>query len=656
MLQFRWSRWLRPGSGPGFLLLALVVGAGAGVGAAILIRSLEYVESLTALVAKVPALSNTWMLLTVPVGMVIAGLITDKFAPEIAGHGVPQIIAALATRGGQIRARVPILKTIATALTIGGGGSAGREGSIAQIGAGFGSLVAETTRVSEHAKRSLVAAGAGAGIAATFNAPIAGMFFAMEVVLRDLSVKYLHAVVLASVAAAVVSHSLIGEGLTFQVSPYSLDDPWQLTLFAVLGLITFALALFYIDAIDWFQLNPNQLKRWLRPLGLGMLVAVIGFALPHALGTGQPFIQSILSEQAQVAWWLLGLLAVAKVITTSATLGGRGAGGIFMPSLFIGAMAGSAFAQLSALLWQRSVIHPGAFALVGMAAAFAGAARAPLTAILIVFEITGDYGLVMPLMLAVAISVLLANRFHPASVYTSPLLRMGIHPRVDHADLLDTVTVGNLGLRSPVTVEPATSLTDLEGLLNRNRLHGVPVVDGDELVGIVTHTDILRAGGASDQVSVEDAMTKDPVTVTMDLPVSDTLERMAALGVGRLPVVDEDDPHKLIAMFRREDAVAAYHLALGSAARRDRMPERANRPRVEGTGFFDFEILPESAAAGRRIREIPWPESCLVVSVHRGNQLLVASGELTVEAGDALTIFGDLQAQKRLRERLGAPT
>ncbi len=621
-----------------------------------LIRSLEYVQSLTSLVAKIPLLSHTWMLLTVPAGMLLAGLITDRFAPEVAGHGVPQIIAALATRGGEIRARVPILKTVATALTIGGGGSAGREGSIAQIGAGLGSLVADATRVSEHAKRSLVAAGAGAGIAATFNAPIAGMFFAMEVVLRDLSVKYLHAVVLASVAAAVVSHSLIGEGLTFQVSPYSLADPWQLALFAALGLITFGLALLYIDAIDWFQVNPTQLRRWLRPLGLGLLVAALGFALPDALGTGQPVIQSVLSEQAQMAWWLLGLLAVAKVITTSATLGGRGAGGIFMPSLFIGAMAGGAFAQLSALVWQRSDIHPGAFALVGMAAAFAGAARAPLTAILIVFEITGDYGLVMPLMVAVAISVLLANRFHPESVYTSPLLRMGIHPRVDHVDLLDTVTVGDLGLRSPVTVDAETSLTDLEGVLYRNRLHGVPVVKGDQLIGIVTQTDILRAGGPSDQVSVEEAMTKDPVTVTMDLPVSETLERMAALGVGRLPVVDEDDPHRLVAMFRREDAVAAYHLALGSAARRDRMPERASRPSIDGTGFFDFEILPDSPAKERRIREIPWPEGCLVVSVHRGNQLLVASGDLTIEAGDALTIFGDQQAQKRLRERLGSAT
>jgi CIC family chloride channel protein len=326
-----------------------------------------------------------------------------------------------------------------------------------------------------------------------------------------------------------------------------------------------------------------------------------------------------------------------------------------MPSLFVGAIAGTAFAQLSSLAWPGLNLNPGPFALVGMAAVFAGVARAPLTSILIVFEVTGDYGLVIPLMLTVAIATLVSNRLHPDSAYTSPLVRMGIHSvRMDQVDLLDTVKVGDLGLRAPVTVSPGATLGEVKGVLNRQRLSGVPIVEGDRLLGVLTESDILRAGGPSDQVLAADAMTVDPVTVTPDLPVSETLERMSTLGVGRLPVVDPDDPRRLVAMFRREDAIAAYHFALGAAARKTRLPERVRTRHSDSTGFFDFEIGEDSPASGRSIRDLPWPEGAIVVSIHRGNDLLVASGDKVLRTGDALTIFGDEAAQRRISERFGA--
>jgi len=634
-------------------VLSLVVGTGAGVGAAVLIYSLQLVEKVTVRAAEVPALRGWWMFVTIPAGMFLAWVVTARYAPEVAGHGVPQIIAALTVRGGYIRPRVPILKTVATALTIGSGGSAGREGSIAQIGAGLGSIVARASRIPEPEMRALVAAGAGAGIAATFNAPIAGMFFAMEVILRDLSVRYLHTVVIASVAGAVVSHTLIGEGLTFRVSAYSLDDPWQLLLFAILGLVAVGLAYLFIEGLDHGVTGVSRLAAWARPIIFGLAVASIGYWLPEVLGTGQPFVQTVLGEEVQKTWWIFALLALAKLVATSLTLGGKGAGGIFMPSLFIGATAGAAFAQLFTHVWTHSDIQMGAFALVGMAAVFAGVARAPLTSILIVFEVTGDYGLVMPLMVAVAISTFLTERMHPESAYTSPLIRMGIHNvQMSHVDLLDTVRVRDLGLVAPVTVPPSATLGEVRGILQRERLHGVPVVEADRLVGLVTETDILRAGGPSDQVTAGDAMTRNPATVTGEYPVSETLERMAALGVGRLPVVAEDDPHQLVAMFRREDAINAYHLALGAAARLDRLPERTKTRRNASTEFFEFEIGADSPAAGRTVREVPWPEGCIVVSINRGNDLVVASGDQVLMPGDALTVFGDETARRRLAERL----
>jgi chloride channel protein, CIC family len=646
-------RWFGRSGEVSLLLLALITGAGAGVGAAILIFAIDLVRRMTARVADIPLFSDWWMFLTIPVGMFLAWGLTALFAPEVAGHGVPQIIAAMTVRGGNIRARVAPLKAVATALTIGSGGSAGREGSIAQMGAGFGSGIARFARRNEPEVRALVAAGAGAGIAATFNSPIAGMFFAMEVILRDLSIRYLHTVVVAAVAGAVVSHSLIGDDLTFRLSPYSLDDPWQLVLYALLGLVTMGLAILFIEALDFWQVSFKKLPTWIRPLLFGAGVAAIGFFLPEVLGTGQGNIEQVLRAELEKTWWFFALLALAKLVATSLTLGGKGAGGIFMPSLFIGASAGAAFAQLSSLVWTGSPIDSGAFALVGMAATFAGVARAPFTAILIVFEVTGDYGLVIPLMLAVAISTFLADQLHPESAYTSPLLRMGIHTsRTDHVDLLDTVKVDDLTLGTPVTVGPDDTLGEVTGILQRHRLHGVPVVDAGRLVGVITDSDIFRAGGPSDLATARDAMTPDPVTVTGDIPVSETLERMAALGVGRLPVVAEDDPHRLVSVFSREDAIAAYHYALGSAARRERLSERVGTRRSETTTFFEFDVRNDSLAAGRMIREVAWPEGCIVVSIHRGNDLLIASGDQVLKPGDQLIIFGDEMAQNRLAERM----
>jgi len=637
------------------MVWALVVGVGAGIGAAVLVSALHLVSSSVLRVAEQgPSLGKAWLFLFIPVGIWLAWAIAAKWAPEAVGHGVPQILAALTLEGGRIPLRVPIVKTIATALTIGVGGSAGREGSIAQIGAGIGSFISKVTKLDESETRALVAAGAGAGIAATFNAPIAGMFFAMEVILRDVSIRHLHTIAVASVAGAVVSHTLIGDELAFEVEPYALSDPTQLLLFAVLGLIAVGLAIFFIEALDWFTVVPDRLIPWIRPLIMGLGVATIGFFAPEVLGTGQRFIGEVLSQEVSKAWWLFGLLAVAKLIATSVTLGGRGSGGIFMPSLFIGAMAGSAFAIVIDPLWTSSHLDPGAFALVGMAAVFSGVSRASFTSILIVFEITGDYGLVLPLMLTVAIATVLTSRLHPESAYTSPLVRMGIHTvPTDQVDLLATVTIRDLELQQPITVAPSDTLATVQGVLRRNRLNGAAVVDNeDRLVGIVSDSDITRLGGASDQLTAAEAMTRDPATVSVDLRVSEALERMAVLGVGRLPVVHRDHPHRIEAMFRREDAIAAYHLALGTSARSDQVAHRVGTRTSLSTRYLDFEIPPGSAADHRKIREVPWPEGCIVVSVHRGNELLVASGDLELHTGDALTVFGDQAARRRLVERL----
>lgn len=327
-----------------------------------------------------------------------------------------------------------------------------------------------------------------------------------------------------------------------------------------------------------------------------------------------------------------------------------------MPSLFIGAVTGSAFAQLLEGVWTFSEVSPGAFGLVGMAATFAAVARAPLTSILIVFEITGDYGLVLPLMVATATSTILARSIRSESAYTAPLKRMGIHPtQADVTDLLDTVLVEETMRGRPVSVRPEASLGEVQGVMRRQRVLGLPVVSEGELVGIITETDVVRAGGPSDQVTAGDAMTPNPVTVTPRTPVSEALERMAALGVGRLPIVDEEMPAHLVGVFERDSVVTAYHRALGARARAGGLPDRLRARTTTGARFFEFEVQEGSLADGRRVSEIPWPEGCLVTSIHRGSSLLVPTGSTTLHSGDAVTAFGGAEAEERLLERLNRP-
>jgi CIC family chloride channel protein len=647
-----WIRKPTIGRTPRLLTLAGAVGAGAGLGAIVLIKAIEWAGDAASWIIEFLSVGELGLLIVVPLGIWISWRVTTIFAPEVAGHGVPQIIAAITVRGGRIRPRVIPLKIIATGVTIGSGGSAGREGSIAQIGSAIGSWLGRIGKLDENDVIALTAAGAGAGISATFNAPIAGVLFAMEVILRRVSIQHIHTTVVASVAGAVVAHSVIGDELTFTVAPHSLDDPSQLVLYAALALVVTGAAWFYWAALDWFEVKPLWLGGWARPLALGLLVATLGLWHDEILSTGQEFVNRLLQGNVDLGWWTLLVIAVVKAIATASTLGGRGSGGIFMPSLFIGATAGTAFAVLIAPLWTISDVSSSAFALVGMAATFAAVAHAPLTAILIVFEITGDYGLVLPLMLATAIATVISRRIRPLNAYSAALTRMGVHPvEAEVTDLLDTVTVGDTMTRAALTTTPDLSLGEAQGLLNRTALRALPVVDHGRLEGILTESDILRAGGPSDQVTAREAMTPEPSTVDSRVPVSEALERLATLGVGQLPVVDNDRPDRLVGVFTRENVVTAYHNALGARSRAAVASQSRSVSNSPEATFFEFVIPEGSVADGRRVAEVGWPEGCVVVSVHRGSSLLIPAGNTTLRANDAIFAFGSHDARRRLTAR-----
>ena len=644
-----------------FLGLALLVGVLVGGGAALLIEVISWMERAVGWAAnEATDVGRYALLVSVPLGLLGAWWIAHRFAPEVAGDGVPEATIGLAVHAGYLPTRGVPFKILATALTLGGGGSAGREGPIVQIGATIGSSIARRARMGEDQIRSLVAAGAGAAIGASFNAPIAGMLFAMEVLLRAFSVRHLSAVVVASVAAAVTTKSLVGEERLLEAPPYGMLDARELVLYAVVGLLAVVAGYGLLRMLNWTEELGGHFARhgWLKPLLAGLLVAGIGIFEPRILGTGQDFVSQVLdfSLLGGELWWILLLLAVLKIIATSVTVGSRASGGAFMPSLFIGATLGAAFGELMASIWSISPLRPGAFAVVGMAATFAAVARAPLTSILIVFEITQDYALVLPLMLAVVLATLITDVIHPESVYTMPLARRGIQlVRSSEVDVLDTVKVGEVMSLNPLTVPVGMPVPEVLDILDRGRRHGAAVLgEDDRLVGIVSINDVLRVRGSSESMSVAEVMTRRPVTVAPSTPVSMALERMAALGVGRLPVVAEDDVSRLVGMFRREDAVRAYHRALSQKTSHELARDRLRRRTQPGAEFFDFRIPPGSLADGKFLREIRWPEACTIVSIRRGRVVHVPTGNTRIIRDDVLTAFATPAARVATIERLNA--
>jgi CIC family chloride channel protein len=640
----------------GFLAISAMVGVGVGLGAAALISLIDWLEEFFLPFAIDQG--HPWIFLTVPTGFLFAWFLARRFAPEVAGDGVPESVAALEVHGGRMRGRIIPLKVLATAATVGTGGSAGREGPIVQIGAAVGSVISRRFKLGEDQVRSLVAAGAGAGIGAAFNAPIAGMLFALEVILSSFAARHMSAIVIASITAAVTTRTIVGGELELQTQEYRLASFNELILYVGLALVVVAIGLLFLGMVgklDTFLRPRARALGFLRPLVAGLLVAGLIFLEPRLFGTGQSVINELLAGgDGSSAWWALIVLALGKAVATSLTTTSGASGGAFMPSLFMGAAVGTGFALLVSEVWT-SPVETGAFAVVGMAAMFAVVGRAPLTAILMVFEVTGarDYQLILPLMLTATLGTFLAERFHADSIYSMMLRHMGIRVRkTGEVDLLDTIQVGSVMATSPLVCSTSDAVGEVEQRLHRTRSHGLPVLDDGRLVGIITLSDIARADSGEEKVA--DAMTHRPATVVPTTPVSTALERMAVLGVGRLPVVAEDDPLRLVGVFRREEAVRAYHEALTASTDAELHRARLAQRTDPGAGYYEFRIPPGSMADGRAIRDVAWPEGSTLVSIRRDREVEVPTGDTVLGSGDVVTAFGTLASKERMIERLNA--
>src|ERR1700722_9411304 len=436
--------WAR-GTRPGLFSIAAVVGSAAGLGA-VAFRSLVYGFTWLATghiqfgqqgyvgSSHLPWLGLGFVVVIPVVGGLIYGPLIYRYAREARGHGVPEVMVAVAENGGRIRPQVRLVKAVASAVCIGTGGSVGREGPIVQIGSALASAFGQWTRMPENRMRILVACGAAGGIAATFNAPITGVFFGVEIILRELSVDALFTVMLSAMLADAIAIPFLGSHRFLSGFPpdIALVHPRNYLLIAVLAVAAGLIGLLFKTVLyktedlwdRWWTGRPE----WARPAVGGIALGLLLLALPQLYGVGYPVMYKAVG--GSYALWFLIVLAAGKIIACSLTIGIGGSGGVFAPSLFIGATSGMAFGEIAAHLIGPAAGQPALYAVVAMGAVFAAAARAPLTAVASVVEMTGDYTLTLPVMLAVAIATATSRILSYGTIYTTKLLRRGTD--IDH--------------------------------------------------------------------------------------------------------------------------------------------------------------------------------------------------------------------------------
>jgi CIC family chloride channel protein len=551
------------------MTLAVMVGIASGVGAVAFRFLIGYFHHLF---FERLAGGLSWMgaasVIPIPaIGGIFVGLLVYYGAREAKGHGVPEVMLAVARTGGRIRGRVSVVKALASSICIGSGGSVGREGPIVQIGSSAASFMGQRFGVGESWIRVLVACGAAGGISATFNTPIAGVFFALEVILGTFSVQYFGTVVLSSVTADVVSRMFLGDVLAFDVPTYALKSYWELIPYALLGILAAYLAMGFVrllyfseDSFDRITSVPEYAKPVIGGLGIGL----IGVFAPQVFGVGYEGISQALDGELALAF--LAALVVLKLVATSLTLGSGGSGGVFAPSLFIGAMAGTAFGTVIHSVFPGIVGPAGGYGLAGMAAVFAGAAWAPITAILIIFEMTQDYSLILPLMLTVVVSTGMSHFLMRESIYSLKLARRGIDlHRMRRADPADAIRIKDVMAKDYPTVKGDFLVKDLPGVFERLRVHGFPVMDGEgNLEGVITATDVERALlEGSDTAKVQDVASRSLVVSYPDQTLGEMMETLGAQDVGYIPVVDRQQTKRFLGMVRRQDIIRTYAKSKG---------------------------------------------------------------------------------------------
>ncbi len=513
---------------------------------------------------------NRWILLFLPaMGGLVSGWLVYTFAPEAEGHGTDAAIDAYHRKGGYIRPQVPIIKTIASAITLTTGGSGGREGPIAQIGAGFGSFLATKLKLSDRDRRIMLAAGIGAGVGSIFRAPLAGALFAAEVLYRD--PEFESDVILPAGISSVVAYCtfcmVFGWGTLFESPDFIFRNPLELGPYIVLAVILVALGFFYIKSFyavtrlfKAFNI-PNHFK----PALGGLVTGIIGFFFPYTLAFGYGYIQEALSNINDVSILFLLTLAIGKIITTSFSIGSGGSGGVFGPSVVIGGAMGGVVGKLFNQIIPGVVTHPGAFILVGMAGFFTAVSNTPISTIIFVSEMTNSYHLLLPSLLVCSICFLLSRKWTIYQKQVRSKIDSPAHTGEFMVDILQTIKVNDLmDLVKDVNAIPQDMpFSEFKTYFSETKQHYFPVIDHQErLVGIFSSTDIrgvLFSKEIEELVVMKDITTADMIVTTPSEDLNTALQKFTTKNIDSLPVVRDDDHSILIGMLNRREVIAFYN-------------------------------------------------------------------------------------------------
>ena len=636
-----WPRaadWLRD-SRAGLFVIAVIVGAGSGLGA-VVFRYLIYFFTWLATghdqfgqnghvpSGHLPWLGLGFFLLIPAIGGIVYGPLIYRYAREARGHGVPEVMVAVAENGGRIRPQVSVIKAVASAVCIGTGGSVGREGPIVQIGSALASSFGQWVRMPENRMRILVACGAGGGIAATFNAPITGVFFGVEIILREFSVDALFTVMLSAMIADAVAIPFLGDKPFLSGFPpgISLPHPSDYLLVAVLAVAAGLVGLLFKNVLyaieDLWDRAWKDRPEWARPAIGGLALGVILLALPQMYGVGYPVMYKAVA--GNYALWFLLVLAAGKILACSTTLGMGGSGGVFAPSLFIGVTSGMAFGVIISHLIGAAAGPPALYAVVAMGAVFTAAARAPLTSVASVVEMTGDYTLTLPVMLAVAIATALSRALSYGTIYTTKLLRRD--QDIDRAapwrvfsDLKAADAMRRF--RVPLAVPDRNGRDGDQG-------EGAGTVTTAKLPGLVVHH-------------------SDPQIVYGSESLAQTLRQLSVYGRDGLPVLSGDGREvqgwitnasvlqTVAAQLGGPTPAGQSAGAVGAAANGAAQPPQP----LHGYRVLEIRVDPASRAVGAPLRTLDWPPGSTPVSVLRDRSLRDADPELVLEAGDRISVL-----------------
>jgi CIC family chloride channel protein len=550
-----------------FLILNLVIGAVVGLVVVAFILLTGRLGS-----RMYPAGGEAWRRLLVPtLGSWITGYLLYRYFPDARGSGIPQTKTALFVHGGYIRLRTVLGKFLCCSASLASGIPLGREGPSVHIGAGIASVLGRYFGLSQERVRALVPAGATAALAAAFNTPIAAVLFSLEEIMGDLNAPVLGSVVLSSATSWMVLHLLLGDEPLFHVPGYRLVSPVEFGVYAVLGVAGGLSSVCFVKLLLGLRARFLRAPRWtvwLQPVAGGLLVGVLGWFVPQVLGVGYNYVEQALNGDMTLQ--LLALLALLKIAATAAAYASGNAGGIFGPSLFIGAMIGGAAGNVAHRLMPAHTATAGAYALVGMGAAFAGIIRTPLTSVIMIFEVTRDYTIIVPLMISNLVSFLISYRLQPEPLYEALARQDGIHlPSARVRNQAGAIPVLQAMRSSPEVFSPEMTVAEARERARCEQWNAWPVADAGGFRGIITRAQLKRAvaeGRREEKLQqvLEMRLPQGHVAasdfphVHPDHPLYLALGRMGAAGLNVLPVVSRANVAELLGVVTLRDVLDAY--------------------------------------------------------------------------------------------------